>query len=232
MAQPATIAYSEGGFLDRCPWYVQLLGLLGIILVILGAVHYFVMQPMRNEAEKKNQEAETLRRENQEAETIRQNIEAYQKTLDELNVKLDALRVRLPEEREVTNIFENAKSMISGSGLKLVQFQTSTKDRNVDKGFYTEVNSGVKVAGSYGAIQELFRKLSAYERIVNVTDITLGKAGDQDQASGATTVGSFNLTAFYLSDANRKKLEETVTQEIDPKTGKPVVKKDAKKKGK
>ena len=30
----------------------------------------------------------------------------------------------------------------------------------------------------------------------------------------------------------RKKLEETVTQEIDPKTGKPVVKKDAKAKGK
>lgn len=227
MAQSsAAVAYSEGGFLDRFPWYVQLLTLLGVILLVLFVVDYFMMAPMRAEAAKKNQEAEALRRENLEAETIRANIAAYQKTLDELNVRLDELKVRLPEEREVTNIFENAKSMIAGSNLKLVQFQTSPKDRVVDKGFYTEVVSSVRAVGTYGNVQDLFRKLSAYERIVNVTDITLAKAEAKDQAAGATTASAFNLTAFYISDLNRKKLEETAAPPPDKKDAK------AKKKGK
>lgn len=218
MAQSsATVSYSEGGFLDRFPWYVQLLLLLGVILLVLFAVDYFMMSPMRAEAARMNQQAEDLRRQNQEAETIRANIEAYQKTLDDLNAKLDALKVRLPEEREVTNIFENTKAMISASGLKLVQFQTSAKDKVTDKGFYTEVTSNVKAAGSYGAVQDLFRKLSNYDRILNVTDISLSKATDKDQAAGATTLSSFTLTAFYISEENRKNLEDNGSEEKDEK---------------
>jgi type IV pilus assembly protein PilO len=209
--------------LDRFPWYVQLLILLGVILVVLFAVDYFMMSPMRADAARKNQQAEDLRRQNQEAETIRANIEAYQKTLDDLNVKLDALQVRLPEEREVSNIFENAKSMIAGSGLKLVQFTTSTKEKEVDKGFYTEVPSSVQVAGTYSKIQDLFRRLGAYQRILNVTDITLTRANPQDQAAGATTLGSFNLTAFYISEANRQKLEsEGISDGASGQPGQPA----------
>jgi Tfp pilus assembly protein PilO len=80
----------------------------------------------------------------------------------------------------------------------------------------------VKVAGTYNNVQSLFQKLSAYDRIVNVTDITLTKAEEKDQAAGASVVSSFTLTAFYISDANRKALEEaSKPPEIDPKTGKP-----------
>jgi Tfp pilus assembly protein PilO len=228
--QGATVTYSEGGLLDRFPWYVQLLVLLAGILLVVVVVDYAMFMKWRTEAKQKDQQAQELRRQNQEADIVRANIVEYQKRLDDLNAQFDTLKVRLPEEREVTVIFDNAKSMMASSGLKLVQFTTSPKDREVSQKYYTEVSSAVKVAGNYKDVQSLFQKLAAYDRIVNVTDITLAKAEDKDQASGASVVSSFTLTAFYISDANRKALEEAgKPPEIDPKTGKPKAPADNKK---
>ncbi len=224
MAQPnATVTYSEGGFLDRFPWYLQLLVLLVTILIIAGLVDYFLFWKWRTEASKMNAQTQQLRRENQEADIVRANIVEYQKRLDDLNAQFDTLKVRLPEEREVTNIFDNSKSMMAKSGLKLVQFSTSSKDKEVPQKYYTEVASAVKVAGGYRDVQNFFQQLAGYDRIVNVTDILLTKAADTDQASGASVVASFTLTAFYISDANRQALEASQQPPaIDPKTGKPV----------
>src|SRR5215203_5673208 len=112
MAQSSTtVTYSEGGFLDRFPWYVQLLVLLVTILLLIFLVDYFMFMKWRTEASKKDQQAQQLRRENQEADIVRANIVEYQKRLEDLNAQFDTLKVRLPEEREVSNIFDNAKSM-------------------------------------------------------------------------------------------------------------------------
>lgn len=219
--QGATVTYSEGGFLDRFPWWVQLIVLLAGILLIVAVVHFLIFSKWQAEAAKKDQQAQELRRQNQEADIVRANIVEYQKRLEELNAQFDTLKVRLPEEREVSSIFDNAKSLMANSGLKLVQFQTQSKDREVQGQYYTEVSSNVKVAGSYGNVQSLFQKLAGYDRIVNVTDIQLAKAEAQDQAAGASVIASFNLTAFYLSEANRQALESSGTPEIDPATGKP-----------
>jgi Tfp pilus assembly protein PilO len=224
MAQPnATVTYSEGGFLDRFPWYVQLIVLLVTILLLVGIMDWFMFMKWRTEAQKKNEQAQQLRRENQEADIVRANIAEYQKRLDDLNAQFDTLRVRLPEEREVSNIFDNSKSMMSNSGLKLVQFSTSSKDQEVPQKYYTQVASTVRVAGKYSNVQNFFQKLAAYDRIVNVTDILLQQAPESDQAAGASVVASFTLTAFYISDANRQALEASQKPpQIDPKTGKPV----------
>jgi len=208
MAQPnTTVTYSEGGLLDRFPWYVQLLVLLVAILLIAGLLDYFMFWNWRTEASKMNQQAQQLRRENQEADIVRANIHEYQTRLDDLNKQFDTLKVRLPEEREVSNIFDKSKSMMKASGLKLVQFSTSGKDHEVPQKYYTEVASAVNVAGSYRNVQDFFQQLASYDRILNVTDIQLTRSQDRDQAAGASVVASFTLTAFYISDANRKALE-------------------------
>ncbi|MBK6315284.1 MAG: type 4a pilus biogenesis protein PilO [Blastocatellia bacterium] len=222
-AQGATVTTGDGGFLDRFPWWAQLVVLIVLILVIILAVDWFLFRPKRLEAAKLDQQAQELRRQNQEAETIRQNIEAYQATLDGLNARLDQMKVKLPEQREISNVFESTKQLMSASGLKLVQFQTSAKDTEVPQKYYTEAMSTVKVAGSYREIQTLFEKLSAFDRVVNVTDITITKAAATDQVQGDTAIGAFTLTAFYISEANRQALEtKDLPPPVDPKTGKPV----------
>jgi Tfp pilus assembly protein PilO len=217
MAQPATVTASEGGILDRFPWYVQLLVLLAVILLVAFLVDYFMFMKWRTEAAKMDQEAQELRRQNQEADIVRANIAEYQKRLYDLNSQLDVLKVRLPEEREVTNIFENAQSMIKTSGLKLSKFNISAKDAEIPQKYYTEVSSTVEVAGGYRSVQDLFQKLSAYDRIVNVTDIRLTQAAEKDQASGATTLAAFKLTAFYISAQNREALEQGPEAEAETK---------------
>lgn len=222
-AQGATVTTGDGGFLDRFPWWAQLIVLVVLVLLIVGSVDFFLFRPKRLEAGKLEQQAQELRRQNQEAETIRQNIEAYQSTLDGLNARLDQMKVKLPEQREISNVFDSTKGMMTSSGLKLVQFQTSAKDKEVPQKYYTEASSTVKVAGSYREIQTLFEKLSAFDRVVNVTDITITKATATDQVQGDTALGSFTLTAFYISEANRQALEnKDLPPPVDPKTGKPI----------
>lgn len=218
MAQPnTTVTYSEGSsLLDRFPWYVQLLVLLVAILLVAGLLDYFLFWNWRTEAAKMSQQAQQLRRENQEADIVRANIVEYQKRLDDLNAQFETLKVRLPEEREVSSIFDNSKSMMKASGLKLNQFSTSGKDHEVAQKYYTEVASAVNVAGSYRNVQDFFQRLASYDRILNVTDIQLSRGTDTDQASGASVVASFTLTAFYISDANRKALEASQTAPAPP----------------
>src|SRR5687767_6600565 len=99
MAQGASaVAFEERGFLDRFPWYVQLLALLALVLIIWFAIDYYMFKPKRDEADRKMQEVAELKRQNQEADVIRQNIAEYEKTLEELNQKFDELKVRLPEQ--------------------------------------------------------------------------------------------------------------------------------------
>ncbi|MCC6742776.1 MAG: type 4a pilus biogenesis protein PilO [Acidobacteria bacterium] len=222
-AQGGTVTTGDGGFLDRVPWWAQLAILIVVVLVIVFSVDYFLFRPKRLEAAKLDQQAQELRRQNQEAETIRQNIEAYQQTLDDLNVRLDAMKVKLPEQREISNVFDSSKQMMASSGLKLVQFETSAKDKEVPQKYYTEASSSVKVAGSYREIQALFEKLASFDRVVNVTNISIAKSAAGDQAQGDTAVGTFTLTAFYISEANRMALEnKDAPPPVDPKTGKPV----------
>jgi type IV pilus assembly protein PilO len=210
MAQQAAAAvtFQERGFLDRFPWYVQLLVLLALVLAIAFAVDWFLFKPDRDLADQRQQEADALRQQNHDADIIRQNIAEFEKTLEDLNRQFEDLKVRLPEQREVSNIFENVRSLIDKNQLQLLQYATVSKDKEVARDYYTEVPNTVVVAGTYPKVQALFQDLANYQRILNVTDITLEKAPETLQAKQASVKASFTVTAFYISDQNRQRLEQ------------------------
>lgn len=213
MGQPASaVAFEERGFLDRFPWYVLLLALLALVLIIGFALDYYLFKPSRDEAERKMTEVAELKRQNQDADIIRANIAEFEKTLEELNQRFDDLKVRLPEQREVSQIFENVRTLISQNGLQLLEYR-SPSSTETNKNYYTEIPSAARVAGTYVKIQQLFQALSDYQRILNVTDINLRRAPDQLQAQRATTEAAFNITAFYISEENRKTIDSEIASQ-------------------
>jgi Tfp pilus assembly protein PilO len=201
---PGTVTVQEGGFLDRFPWYAQLGILLALVLVIWFLFDRFMFAGYRDEADQKMEQVKSLIQQNQEADIIARNIADYEKTLVELNAQFDSLRNRLPEQREVSAIFDNVKTLIEKNGLKLIQYSTGG---DAPKQYYTEQSNGILCAGGYREVQNLFQDLANYQRILNVTSISLDKANADLQVSGATTRASFTVTAFYISEANRKALE-------------------------
>jgi Tfp pilus assembly protein PilO len=199
-----TVTVQEGGVLDRFPWYAQLGILLALVLVIWFVFDYFMFAGYRDEANQTMEKVKVLIQQNQEADIIARNIADYEKTLAELNLQFDTLRNRLPEQREVSAIFDNVKTLIEKNGLKLIQYSTGG---DAPKQYYTEQSNGILCAGGYREVQSLFQDLANYQRILNVTNISLDKANPDLQLSGATTRASFTVTAFYISEANRKALE-------------------------
>src|SRR5207244_1686433 len=94
------------------------------VAVFWFAVDHFMFAGYRDEADSKLQQVAQLKSENAEASVVAQNIEAYEKTLAEKNAEFDALKGRLPEQREVSAIFENVRSLIQKNSLKLLNYQT------------------------------------------------------------------------------------------------------------
>jgi type IV pilus assembly protein PilO len=223
MAQ-STVASGQN-ILDRLPWYAQLGIVVGLIVLFVFLVHWFMLRPKWQDADKKIQEAIDLESQNREADLVEQNIKAFEATLEKLNKDLDSLKVKLPDNPETSVVFEDAgRQMVLRNGLKLVKFDTGVKTgaggggaKKIEKEYYTEVPMKVQVAGSYANIQALFQQLADYERIVNVTDIILQKAPEQYQAEGATTMAEFTLTPFYMSEKNRQNLEAGPKEEAKGK---------------
>jgi Tfp pilus assembly protein PilO len=218
---PGTVTVQEGGLLDRFPWYAQLGILLALVLVIWFLFDYFMFAGYRDEANQTMEKVNVLIQQNREADIIARNIEDYEKTLAELNAQFDSLRNRLPEQREVSAIFDNVKTLIEKNGLKLLQYSTGG---DAPKQYYTEQSNGILCAGAYPQVQSLFQDLANYQRILNVTNISLEKANPDLQLSGATTRASFTVTAFYISEANRKALEADAEAAAKPAApgGKPA----------
>jgi Tfp pilus assembly protein PilO len=218
---PPPTAAGEGGaagILDRFPWYVQLLVLLAIVAVCAFLVHYFLLQATYDEASQKSQQAEDLKRENQKAAEIRKHIVEYEQQLADLNAQFEQLKVRLPEQREVSKIFDDTKNFVYKNNLALLAFTLNREEKT--KTYYTELASTLSVGGSYKKVQDLFRDLAEFPRIVNVTDITLKKAPEDVQGRGITTLATFSVTAFYISDANRANIEAETAAAAQP-AGKP-----------
>ena len=215
------VTFQERGFLDRFPWYVQLLVLLALVLAIAFAFDWFLLKPDRDLADQRQQEANALKQQNRDADIIRQNIAEYETTLNDLNREFEDLKVRLPEQREVSNIFENVRALIDKNQLQLLQYATVSKDKEVPRDYYTEVPNTVVIAGTYPKVQALFQDLANYQRILNVTDITLEKAPPTLQERQASVKASFTVTAFYISDLNRQKLDQEAQGTVPGTPGAP-----------
>jgi Tfp pilus assembly protein PilO len=240
MAQAITAMPADGqNILDRFPWYAQLGILLALVFVLWFAVRYFFVSPMIDEAATKRQEVEQLKIQNQEADIVRQNIEEFKKTLAGYNEQFESLKYKLPEESQRSLIFDGIKQMIERNDLRLASFATGAgggkgagKGGDESKDYYTETKAAVGVLGPYRKVQALFRDIANYDRILNVTDINLTKANENEQLSGLTTKATFTVTGFYISEANKKALEEASKPPApDPKGKKGADKKGADKKG-
>lgn len=128
-----------------------------------------------------------------ENEAIARNLPRFKEEVKKLNQQLGKVVQELPNSREIPNLLETVSNLGALNGLEVIYI----KPRNdVDKGFYAEVPIAIKVRGGYHEMGLFLDALSRLPRIINVSDITMGNARE-DERSGVIVLDISALATTY-----------------------------------
>ncbi len=192
-----------GSFFSRMAWYYQ----MGVLLLLSGLLIWgtdlMLYDTTRKETKSINEKVEGLKAKNAQGSIIRQNLAATEQTLVEKREEIDKLRDLLPDQVEISSVYDNIKDFLREQKLELKRF-VHMKSTSAD--FYTAQPIQIEVTGSYDALGQFFSRLGFYSRIVSVTEVEIKQAETSGQEVGRSINGSFVVTAYYIAPENLEKL--------------------------
>lgn len=207
----------SGSFFSRMAWYWQ----MGVLLLLSGllifAADYLLYSEKRAETAKIEDKVQQLKAKNAQGSIIRQNLAATEQTLIEKREEIDRLRDLLPDQVEISRVYDNIKDFLREQRLELKRF-VHMKATSAD--FYTAQPIQIEVTGSYDSLGQFFSRLGFYSRIVSVTDVEIKQAEDGGQEVGRSINGSFVVTAYYIAPENLEKL--TMKKPVAPTPAAPA----------
>jgi type IV pilus assembly protein PilO len=196
-------AEESGSFFTRMPWYYQ----MGLLLLLVGLLIYaadaLLYSETRTETSKLLEQVQSLKAKNAQGSIIRQNLAATEATLREKREEMDRLRDLLPDQVEISRVYDNIKDLMRNNRLEMKQF---AQDKPEPAEIYTAQKILVQVSGSYDNLGHFFSQIGFYKRILSVSEVEIGQAEDNAQESGRSINSSFVLTAYYISPENLEKL--------------------------
>jgi len=142
----------------------------GVAVVVVGLYGYFLMYPMWEDKGRLEGELEKLQADLRQKQLIAANRPKLEKEIKDLEAKLEAVLVRLPEEKDIPRLLTQVNTLGQQSGLDFLLFRPSPPVR---KGFYADVPIDVRVEAQYHTVAGFLDKVSKLERIVNISDFRI-----------------------------------------------------------
>lgn len=128
-----------------------------------------------------------------ENEAIARNLPRFKEEVEKLNARLGMVVQELPNSREIPNLLETINNLGAVNGLDVVYIKPQN---DVDRGFYAEVPISIKVRGGYHELGLFLDAVSRLPRIINVSDVTIGNARE-DERSGDIVLDISGLATTY-----------------------------------
>ncbi len=117
-----------------------------------------------------------------------------------LQSQLEAVLVRLPEEKDIPRLLTQVNTLGQQNGLEFLLFRPGTPSK---KGFYAEVPIDMRVEGQYHSLGAFFDRVSKLERIVNISDIKVSPLSAQQQKPDRSVVADMKATTFTFLEMEK-----------------------------
>lgn len=142
-----------------------------MVLVIVGALGYFfLISGARADRDVLFQENEVRRAELLKAKADEANLRPFRAMAEALRKRLDLAKERLPQEREIPQVYRQVSDLASQSGLDVALFQPKPPE---DRDVLTEVPIAVTAEGSYHQMGAFLQRMGQMSRIVSLGDFRL-----------------------------------------------------------
>ena len=192
-----------GNFFSRLAWYYQMGLFLILVVLLIWAVDAMLFSEKRAETARTREQIENLKRSNSNGNIIKQNLAATEQALKEKQAEIEKLRDLLPDQVEISRVYDSIKDYMREEKLDLGKF---AEDSAMPADYYTAQPILVDVTGPYDNLGRFFSRLGFYSRIVSVTDVEIKRADEKQQIMGRTVNASFKITAYFISPENLDKL--------------------------
>jgi len=209
-------AEEQGNFFSRMAWYYQMGLLLGLVVLLIFATDALLYSDTRSETVKLREQVQGLKAKNAQGNIIRQNLAAAENTLKEKREEIDRLRDLLPDQVEISRVYDSIKDFMREQKLEVRKF---AQLKEAPQDFYTGQPIQVQVTGSYDNLGQFFSRLGFFTRIVSVTDVDIKQSEDGAQEYGRSINSSFVVTAYFISQEN---LDKLTMKKPAPEPGKPA----------
>ncbi len=144
-------------------------GIMGL-LVILGVAYVFLLQPVITVVDQLRPEVATLQREVAQNRTILADLMKFRREAAELETRLNALKDRLPSEREMPGLYRTLTDAAAAAGLGVSLFQPRAA---VTQEVYTEIPITLNGEAGYHQVGEFLEKVAKLPRVVTVNEIKM-----------------------------------------------------------
>jgi len=94
----------------------------------------------------------------------------YRREAAELEARLNALKDRLPGEKEIPTLYRTVSDAATASGLGVALFQPRPP---VVRDYYSEIPIALNAEAGYHEFGEFFERVAKMARVVNITEIKL-----------------------------------------------------------
>ena len=165
------------------PGWARVGAIILLMIAIVAAGIYFLLNPKYEELGKRQQEEVQLRKTFERKQKKIANLDAYKAQLEEMRRSFGAMLRQLPNKTEVANLLNDISQTRVASGLEEELFQPQGEIR---KEFYAEIPNKIHVIGTYHEMGDFASGVAALPRIVTVNEVNIAPVGNQ---RGRNTIG-------------------------------------------
>jgi type IV pilus assembly protein PilO len=158
--------------------------LAGLIVLITALFVWLFIKPEYQTLDRKEQEYNKLKLDLDAKKKVTQDLKKFQAKLEKLKRGLEVMKAQLPDKKEIPKLLKTISSVGKEAGLKFQLFRPRTE---IPKEFYAEIPVEIKVVGGYHDVAKFFCQVGMLDRIVNITNVVMGKALEMTTSCLATT---------------------------------------------
>lgn len=174
-----------------------------LILLIIGAVWYFVVSPQREELENLERTEQGLRGEFEEKQGRAANLEPLKQQLAQMELMLQQMLRQLPSKNEMPDLIVDISQTALAAGITNELFRPG---RESAKEFYAEKPIELRMVGTYHQFGAFVSGVASLPRVVIMTmhDISLRPRGSDNSLVLEGTVKTYR----YLDEEEAAEAEK------------------------
>lgn len=183
---------------EDLPWYGQFLLTLVLMLVVLCIFYFAYYKKKNTDIKTMSKEIQTTNTKIIQAKRKINKLKDIEKGIEEKKAQLRELKKILPEQKEIAEITQKVKSIISNTGLSLNNMKEGA-ERALRK-VLMQYPLTLSIKGNYHNLAVFFDQLSELEKIFTVDDLTISPIKGAKSSRAYSVNASFVASTYYLLD--------------------------------
>ncbi|MFH1808627.1 MAG: type 4a pilus biogenesis protein PilO [Pseudomonadota bacterium] len=172
--------------------------LIGMLLVVLGGDYFLVMSTQFEEQASLTAKNEELQVQLLDKQQKAKDLTGFKREVERLRQRLREAEEQLPKKSEIPKLLKDINYEGQQSGLTISRFELQGEQQ---QGAFAAVPVRMVVEGNYHEIAVFLDRIAKLPRIVNVTNIVLGGAGEQNKK--IVLQGSYTATTYRFLEQGK-----------------------------